>query len=181
MLPRVVLVNARRAGKTERTDAARAGPRERFARCPAWRLPAYRSGRPPISSGAYEAFAVVGADPPESSEGTANLVTPEWFAALGMRTISGRLITAQDVAGAPRVAVVNEAFASTFVGGRKPDRPARSRRSRMPIDIVGVVGDVVSGCARRSRRRRPSTCRSRKPTAGSATCMTFSMRIEGCS
>ena len=140
---RVVLVNVRRAGGPEEPmpheqvlDSVRALPGVAAA--------GVSLGTPPISSGAYEAFTVVGADPPEDSGGTANLVTPEWFAALGMRTIAGRSINSEDIAGAPRVAVVNEAFARTFLRGASPIGRTISSFEQ-PIDIVGVVGDVVSG------------------------------------
>ncbi|HUQ53808.1 MAG TPA: ADOP family duplicated permease [Gammaproteobacteria bacterium] len=140
---RVLLVNIRRAGRTEEPM-----PHERILDSvrglPSVAAAGVSLGTPPISSGAYEAFTVVGADPPENAEGTANLVTPEWFAALGMRTVAGRLLTGGDVAGAPRVAVVNEAFATTFVGTSSAIGRTISSFER-PIEIVGVVGNVISG------------------------------------
>ena len=142
---RVVLVNVRRAGDVEvETPIPHEQLLERIRALPGVAAAGVSLGSPPISSGAYEAFAVAGAEPPEDPQGTANLVTPDWFAALGMRTIAGRVITAEDVAGAPRVAVVNEAFARAFVGGASPIGRTISS-FEMPIEIVGVVGDVVSG------------------------------------
>jgi len=140
-----VLVNVRRAGDVEvETPIPHEQLLERIRALPGVAAAGVSLGTPPISAGGYEAFAVAGAEPPADPQGTANLVTPEWFAALGMRTVAGRAITAEDVAGAPRVAVVNEAFASTFVGGASPIGRTISS-FEMPIEIVGVVGNVVSG------------------------------------
>jgi putative ABC transport system permease protein len=143
--PRVVLVNLRRAGDVDvETPIPHEQLLERIRALPGVAAAGVSLGSPPISAGAYEAFAVAGAEPPEDPQGTANLVTPEWFAALGMRMVAGRAITAEDVAGAPRVAVVNEAFARAFVGGASPIGRTISS-FEMPIEIVGVVGNVVSG------------------------------------
>ncbi len=104
-------------------------------------------GSPPVSSGVHEMIAVAGADAPEDPHSTANLVTPDWFAALGLSTTAGRLFDARDVLGAPRVAVVNEAFVRTFLGGGNAlGRTITSFEA--PVEIVGVVGDVVSGFLR---------------------------------
>ena len=143
--PGAVLVNIRRAGDV---DPETHIPYEQLLASvrvlPGVGAAGVSLGSPPISAGAYEAFAVAGSEPPADPQGNANLVTPEWFAALGMRTIAGRVITAEDVAGAPRVAVVNEAFARTFVGSASPIGRTISSFEQ-PIEIVGVVGDVISG------------------------------------
>jgi predicted permease len=142
---RAILVNIRRAGSAAgETHIPHDQLLENVHALPSVAAAGVSLGSPPISSGAYEAFAVAGAEPPADPQGTANLVTPDWFAALGMRTIAGRVINSEDVAGAPRVAVVNEAFARTFLGELSPIGRTLSSFER-PIEIVGVVGDVVSG------------------------------------
>ena len=49
-----------------------------------------------------------------------NLISPGWFATLGTPLMAGRDLTDLDRPGAPRVAVVNEAFARKFAGGASP-------------------------------------------------------------
>src|SRR5262249_19692399 len=50
----------------------------------------------------------------------ANIQTPGWFAAYGTRIMAGRDIDARDAKNAPRVALINEAFARRFFPGRSP-------------------------------------------------------------
>jgi putative ABC transport system permease protein len=89
--------------------------------------------------------------PAETAEPMAvgvNSVTPDFFATLGIRLVSGRTFTAQDRIGAPRVAVVNRAAAERFfdndaIGKRiklyvEPDYPNADEF----VEIVGVVEDV---------------------------------------
>jgi predicted permease len=73
-------------------------------------------------------------------------VSPDYFSALRIPLMSGRVIQRTDSPAAPRVAVVNTAFARTHFGNRNPigevlaiDRPALKN---IPITVVGVVGDV---------------------------------------
>jgi predicted permease len=71
-------------------------------------------------------------------------VTPEYFHLLGMPLLQGRLFTEFDVEKAPRVAVVNEAFARTWW----PDQDPLGKRLKLaPSDtswttVVGVVTDA---------------------------------------
>ena len=79
----------------------------------------------------------------------ANLVSPGWFATYGTRLVAGRDFTPHDTAGAPRVAIVNEAFARRFLNGASPlgrtVRPTFGPPGRInaPMEIVGVVADAV--------------------------------------
>jgi putative ABC transport system permease protein len=83
-------------------------------------------------------------------------ITPSYFDTLGIRLLRGRGFTAGDIDQAPRVAVVNEAFARTFW----PDGDAIGKRIKQgwPEDktpwreIVGIVNDVkTDGVDRASR------------------------------
>jgi len=73
-------------------------------------------------------------------------VTPGWFAAMGIPLVNGRLVERADDEKAPRVLVVNEAFAKRFF----PNGDAIGKRIRLGkltadfpwATIVGVVGDV---------------------------------------
>jgi len=74
-------------------------------------------------------------------------VTPEYFHVLGMPLLRGRLFTEFDIASAPRVAIVNEAFARTWW----PDQDALGKRVRLSqpgradtswTTVVGLVTDA---------------------------------------
>ena len=77
-----------------------------------------------------------------------NIVTPGFFNTYGTRLIAGRDFSSADDAGAPPVAIVNEAFARKYFNGENPvgrrvrdaafpDRPGVTR------EIVGYVEDSV--------------------------------------
>jgi predicted permease len=73
-----------------------------------------------------------------------NEVGPAYFRTLGSRLLSGREFSAADAAGAPKVAIVNEAFAKKFnlgrgaVGNRLAAR-GRDEKGELDIEIVGLV------------------------------------------
>jgi predicted permease len=73
-----------------------------------------------------------------------NYVSPDYFRALGMEALHGRLFEEADVGGAD-VAVVSETFARTYYG--RSDVVGRTYRSEgspeTPREIIGVVGDVT--------------------------------------
>lgn len=50
--------------------------------------------------------------------GSTRAISPDYFAAIGMRVLRGRASTAEDDAGAPDVAVINEFAAPRFFAGR---------------------------------------------------------------
>jgi predicted permease len=69
-------------------------------------------------------------------------VSPGYFATLGMPLIAGREFTTRDRIGAPRVAVVNDVFASTWFKNLNPlgrRFGIGARNSKADIEIVGVV------------------------------------------
>jgi putative ABC transport system permease protein len=71
------------------------------------------------------------------------VIGPGYFRCLGIPVLRGREFTAQDRTGAPRVAIVNEAFARRFW----PDRDPLGKRLSIEgpegnfMEIVGVVKD----------------------------------------
>jgi ABC-type antimicrobial peptide transport system permease subunit len=73
-----------------------------------------------------------------------NAVSPEYFAVTGMRVLRGRSITSSDVAGAPRVVLVNETMARVVwphddaIG--KVVEPFGARGLR--YTVVGIVSDA---------------------------------------
>jgi predicted permease len=99
-----------------------------------WTGSIFIQGRPQSPSGVEEDYAAF------------ERVSPGFLDAIGQRVLRGRPITDQDTAGAPRVALVNEAFARKYFQGRDPlgqhfggDEPAASGE----LEIVGVVGDAI--------------------------------------
>jgi putative ABC transport system permease protein len=85
------------------------------------------------------------------------IVSPGYFRTLGIRLVQGRFLNGSDRLGGPRVAVVNEAFAHHFLGGRDPLTqridlnlpqidPAGTPSSPQPVEhqIVGVFHDSIN-------------------------------------
>jgi len=73
-----------------------------------------------------------------------NAVGPGYFRTLGIPVLAGREFTSADAQGAPRVAIVNEAFARKFhLGGDVLHRYMSDRGpDSMNIEIVGLVRDA---------------------------------------
>ena len=73
-------------------------------------------------------------------------VGPRFFETLGIPMVAGREFTRADAAGAPKVAVVNEAFARKFQMGTdvvgKRMRTGGSEGTALDIEIVGLVRDA---------------------------------------
>jgi predicted permease len=71
-----------------------------------------------------------------------------YFDVIGAPVRAGRAFSAADLASEPRVAIVNESFVSTVLGGRNPlgrrvRRAARAQDTPGPwLEIVGVVKDL---------------------------------------
>jgi predicted permease len=82
--------------------------------------------------------------PDIDSNSRMNQVGPDYFGTLGMPLLAGREFTAADVAGAPGVAIVNEAFARKFGLGRDAVGSFMSPSgSEAPdLEIVGLVRDA---------------------------------------
>src|SRR4051812_19360306 len=108
---------------------------------------AYVSNAPFTSRGDTTSFAVEGGAPPKPGEPQDALYrvgTPGYLATIAAQPTEGRLIDERDVAGAPRVVVINETLARRHFPGASalghvlhvgsPDTPG--------FTIVGVVKDV---------------------------------------
>jgi putative ABC transport system permease protein len=84
-------------------------------------------------------------DPPGEDKSTNYYaVTPDYFKAMGIPLLRGRLFTEQDSRNAPRVAVINETMARTYFSDEDPigkgiNLPQGREGFR---EIVGIVGDV---------------------------------------
>jgi predicted permease len=109
--------------------------------------PAVSGGGPPVS------VRPAGDTRPDAELPTVNVgrsVTPDYFAALGVPLVSGRFFRDSDHAEAPRVMLVNRAFARRAwpnrdpVGQRVSFVNPRFIGAVLPqnVEVVGVVGDV---------------------------------------
>ena len=85
--------------------------------------------------------------------------TADYFRAMGIPLLRGRFFEPREVAGAERVAIVNEALAREFFPGEDP-LGRHVGEGNLTWEIVGVVGDVrMRNLARRARPMvyRPQT------------------------
>jgi putative ABC transport system permease protein len=85
-------------------------------------------------------------------------VGPHYFSTIGAHLIAGRDFDERDVAGAPKVMIVNEEFARFFFGGRNPIgrnvAVLEDEQTKAKWQIVGVVKDMRdNGDIRRQPRR----------------------------
>jgi putative ABC transport system permease protein len=76
------------------------------------------------------------------------IVSPDYFAAMGIRVLRGRGFTNQDVVSSEPVMVVNEAFAKKYFGGQPLDAllfpgDIVNNGDHQIWKVVGVVSDVV--------------------------------------
>jgi len=70
-------------------------------------------------------------------------MSPGYFRTLGVALRRGRLFTDADRAGAPPVAVINEAAARRFFAGQDAvGRRLRMKNSDLSLQVVGVVADI---------------------------------------
>ena len=75
---------------------------------------------------------------------TFRTVTPGYFEAIGTSLREGRAFTEQDRDGAPRVALVNEAFAKQFLPGKQVIGENFSLRDGQRYEIVGLLANVIN-------------------------------------
>jgi predicted permease len=84
--------------------------------------------------------------PDVDSNSRMNEAGPGYFRTLGIPLIAGREFTRADAAGAPKVAIVNEAFARKFKLGRdavgKRMKRGGSPGTELDIEIVGLAQDA---------------------------------------
>jgi putative ABC transport system permease protein len=85
-------------------------------------------------------------EPPASTDHAAawNVVTPEYFRAVGIPVTRGRTFTRSDEADSPPVVIINQTMARRVFGGADPiGRKIRSWRDENLLrEIVGIAADV---------------------------------------
>ncbi len=101
----------------------------------------------PLAGGWNRSFTVEGITVPEGETGpygNFRTVYPGFFAALRIPLVRGRAFTDADRAGAPRVAIVDQAMAKAYWPGKDPigKRIALDGTDDAPnwVEVVGVVG-----------------------------------------
>jgi putative ABC transport system permease protein len=101
----------------------------------------------PLGGWSINSFQIVGQPPaPKSAQPTvgALVATPGYFAAIGTPLRAGRLFTTRDDASAPRVVLVNEAFAQRYFAGGSAIGQRLTIEDGPPSEIVGVVANTIS-------------------------------------
>jgi putative ABC transport system permease protein len=102
---------------------------------------------PMAGPGAATGFEVVGQPKPEPGQEPVTdvrVVTHDYFQAMGVPLLRGRLFDDRDQAGQVRRVIVNQALAKKYFRGEDPIGKSIivSWNDRGPDEIVGVVGDV---------------------------------------
>jgi putative ABC transport system permease protein len=109
------------------------------------------SFEPPILPGVFGAvrLSLPGAPETEAASPSAvsRIVMPDFFETMGIPVRAGRGVTRDDVAKGRRVAVISERMAERYFAGRNPLGESFSVHGPrpQPLEIVGVVGDVLTG------------------------------------
>jgi putative ABC transport system permease protein len=104
----------------------------------------------PLGFSPSSPIAIPGTTPTGKWAAAFEMVGEGYFRAVGLPLVSGRLLSAADLEGARRVAVVNRQFSREFLGGSDPigrtlilaavDRAAGTKEPSL-FEIVGVAGD----------------------------------------
>jgi predicted permease len=120
----------------------------------------------------------------EDMDTAINMVGPAYFRTLGAAVIAGREFDARDVAGAEKVAIVNQAFVKRFITRQSPGRNPIGMRMRRgsggPLDlqIVGVVQDMQNSNMRETVKPAFYLSYAQGRTAASALGATFLVRTR---
>ena len=90
------------------------------------------------------AFVVEGFPNDKSQLAEARWITPQYFSAMSIPLVSGRLFNAEDYSGKARVAIINQSFARRYFADRSPigGRISSDQPRIQWSTVVGVIGDV---------------------------------------
>ena len=128
---------------------------ERLRTVPGVTHAAYSSGLPLVSTSGFSAFNMRSPRNPDVEievQATQRLVSPDYFAAMGLRLVEGRTLSDADTPATPPAIVINRSFARQYLGDhpigvRIPQRGPRAGGVRFSdenadSEIVGVVDDM---------------------------------------
>jgi putative ABC transport system permease protein len=71
-------------------------------------------------------------------------ISPEWLQTMGVSLLSGRTFTDADVKAAPKVIIVNQAFARRFWPNENPVGKHVAVGRQAPSEVIGVANDVLN-------------------------------------
>jgi predicted permease len=146
--------------------------------------PAHSSGLPFVATSGFSAFNMRSPRNPDTErevQARHHHVSPDYFAAMGLRLVEGRTLSASDTAATPPAIVVNRTFARQYLGDsaigvRIPQQGPRAGGVRFvngtDPEIVGVVDDMSQDTVEASpepemfaslKQILPSTIRSFDP------------------
>jgi putative ABC transport system permease protein len=99
--------------------------------------------------GAATSFSIEGREKPRAGEepvSEVKVVTHDFFKAMGIPLLRGRLFDGRDTAPNTRRVIVSESLVTKYFGDRDPigQRIVLSWNNQGPDEIIGVVGDVRS-------------------------------------
>lgn len=122
---------------------------DRIDRLPGVRAAGGISFLPLNGLGAATGFTIEGQAPPRAGEepvAEVKVVTHDFFKAMGIPLLRGRLFDARDAAPNTRRLIVSEAIVKKYFGDMDPigKRIILSWNNQGPDEIIGVVGDVRS-------------------------------------
>jgi putative ABC transport system permease protein len=123
----------------------------RISHLPGVTAASFDTGLPFSANGAMTDFGIAGEPDPELSQCPAlrvDYIAPNYFAAVGIPLLTGRLFSDQDSADKEKVVIVNESLAQRYFPGQNPigkqihDFYDMAGLKRNFYTIVGVVGNV---------------------------------------
>jgi predicted permease len=140
-------IDATSAGYTQEQYAGlQARLQEQFERLPGVRAATFSSVALLSRTRQNKRITVPGQAPPADASRIVNTngLAPNFFTAMELPLVLGRGFTARDDGTAPRVAVVNQAFVNTYLGGENPigRRIGIGPAAADQVEIVGVAADA---------------------------------------
>lgn len=128
-------------------------------------LPGVRSAAlcvvPPLSFDEWDSTVAVEGYPARQGEDMnplMNYTSPQYFETMKIRLLAGRDFTTRDTFGAPKVAIVNEAFARHFFGAKiatgRHIGMGGDPGTKTDIEIIGVVRDTKYQTMREETKRQ---------------------------
>lgn len=102
----------------------------------------------PLTGGANFSVTIAGDRSDTQRAVIANFITPGWFQTYGTPIIAGRDLSLSDVASAPPVLLVNEAFVRHYIRDRNAvgvgiGTSSRANGGSSPATVVGIVRDAI--------------------------------------
>jgi len=98
-----------------------------------------------LASGTHERWIWVEGHPSEQEQVAAfNVASPDFFSTAGIPVLEGREFSGRDVLGAPKVVVINEAFAKRYFPGQNAigrHFGDQGEKSILKYEVIGVVAD----------------------------------------